>query len=179
MMKKPVNLYLVGPMGAGKSTIGKQLAQELKYDFLDTDQEIEKRTGADISWIFDVEGEEGFRKREKNVIFDLTELQNIVLATGGGAVALAESRNRLASRGTVVYLTASVEQQLKRTAKDKRRPLLHQGPDQDQRAFLEQLNIEREQMYMEIADIVVSTDGKTVRAVANQILQKLQEDMHS
>ena len=111
-MKRSRNIYLVGPMGAGKSTIGKFLADELKMNFYDTDIEIEKRCGADISWIFDVEGEDGFRKREEKVVHELTELTGIVLATGGGVVESPANRARLAARGTVVYLNVDLEQQV-------------------------------------------------------------------
>jgi len=167
-MRRPVNVYLIGPMGAGKSTIGRQLARELQLEFYDTDQEIEARSGADIAWIFDVEGEDGFRKREKAIIHELTELQGIVLATGGGAIIEPENRNRLAGRGTVVYLTASVDQQMKRTARDKKRPLLQVD---DPKISLESMRDERDFLYSEIADVVVATDGRTVRSVTSEILR--------
>ncbi|VTN12262.1 Shikimate kinase 1 [Raoultella terrigena] len=103
------NIFLVGPMGAGKSTIGRQLAQQLNMEFYDSDQEIEKRTGADVGWVFDVEGEDGFRDREEKIINELTEKQGIVLATGGGSVKSRETRNRLSARGVVVYLETTIE----------------------------------------------------------------------
>ena len=118
------NVFLIGPVGAGKSTIGRQLATALKMDFFDSDREIEKRCGVDIDWIFDLEGEKGFRQREQDIINELANRQGIVLATGGGAVVSLDNRTVLSSRGKVVYLQASIEQQLQRTAKDKRRPLL-------------------------------------------------------
>jgi shikimate kinase len=156
-------------MGAGKSTIGKYLAQQLHMDFYDSDQEIERRTGADISWVFDVEGEEGFRQREEKVINDLSELQGIVLATGGGSVKSKESRNRLSARGIVVYLETPVEKQLARVQKDKRRPLLQtEEPPQD---VLERLAAERNELYLEIADYVVRTDEQSAKLVANQIVE--------
>lgn len=172
-MKRSVNLFLIGPMGAGKSTIGKQLAKELKLEFYDADQEIEARTGADIAWIFDVEGEEGFRKREAAVIDELSQLQGIVLATGGGAILTADNRNRLAARGTVVYLHTTVEQQVRRTARDKRRPLLQNDiPDET----LKDLMLSRDPLYREIADVVVATDGRTVRSVSTEVIRLIERD---
>lgn len=114
-MAEKRNIFLIGPMGAGKSTIGKYLSEMLHMDLYDSDQEIERRTGADIAWVFDVEGEEGFRKREEQVISDLSELQGIVLATGGGAIKSSLTRNRLSARGIVVYLETPIEKQLART----------------------------------------------------------------
>ena len=132
-------------MGAGKSTIGRQIAQQLGMEFFDSDQEIEKRTGADIAWIFDLEGEDGFRAREEKVINELTEKQGVVLATGGGSVLSKETRNRLSARGIVVYLETTIEQQMARTHKDKRRPLL-QGSNTP-RELYEELAGEREPLY--------------------------------
>lgn len=172
-MKRSVNLFLIGPMGAGKSTIGKQLARELKLEFYDADQEIEARTGANIAWIFDVEGEEGFRKRETIVIDELSQLQGIVLATGGGAVLSPENRIRLAARGTVVYLYTSVEQQMRRTARDKRRPLLLNDMPE---STLRDLMGMRDPLYREISDVVVATDGRTVRSVATEVVRLLERD---
>ena len=124
-MQKPLNnIYLIGPMGAGKTTIGRLLAEELNKQFLDSDLVIEERAGADISWIFDVEGEAGFRVREKNVIKELTTLDNIVLATGGGAILAEENRKHLRRGGTVIYLMATITQQVERTRRDQKRPLL-------------------------------------------------------
>ncbi len=123
-MAEKRNIFLVGPMGAGKSTIGRQLAQQLNMEFFDSDQEIERRTGADVGWVFDVEGEAGFRDREEKIINELTEKQGIVLATGGGSVKSRETRNRLSARGVVVYLETTIEKQLARTQRDKKRPLL-------------------------------------------------------
>jgi shikimate kinase len=174
-MKRSINLFLVGPMGAGKSTIGKQLAMELKLEFCDVDQEIEDRAGADIAWIFDVEGEEGFRKREEIVIDELSQRQGLVLATGGGAILSAENRNKLAARGTVVYLFTTVEQQLKRTAKDKRRPLLQQK-DMPREEKLDGLMESRDPLYREIADVIIDTDGRTVRSVALEVIRVLEKE---
>lgn len=174
-MKRTINLFLVGPMGAGKSTIGKQLAKELKLEFCDVDQEIELRAGADIGWIFDVEGEEGFRKREEAVIDELSQRQGLVLATGGGAVISPDSRNRLAARGTVVYLYTTVEQQLKRTAKDKKRPVLQQT-DMPREEKLDGLMESRDPLYREISDVIIDTDGRTVRSVALEVIRVLEKE---
>lgn len=171
-MAEKRNIFLVGPMGAGKSTIGRQLAQELHLEFYDSDQEIEKRTGADIAWVFDLEGEEGFRLREEKVINDLTELQGIVLATGGGSIKSKENRNRLSARGIVVYLETSIDKQVARTQRDKRRPLLAQADDP--RSVLEDLADHRNPLYEEIADIVVKTDEQSAKVVANQIIKMIE-----
>ncbi|WP_395947317.1 shikimate kinase AroK [Caedibacter taeniospiralis] len=167
------NVFLIGPVGAGKSTIGRQLASELKLEFVDSDREIEQRCGVDIDWIFDLEGEEGFRKREQEVLNDLANRQGIVLATGGGAILLPENRTLLSSRGKVVYLQASIEQQLERTAKDKKRPLLQVD---DKEAQLKKLMAEREPLYQEIADITIETSETTVRNVVQRITNLLMEE---
>lgn len=164
------NIFLIGPMGAGKSTIGRTLAKELKLEFYDSDEVIEKRAGTDISWIFDVEGEDGFRKREQKVIEELTQKTNIVLATGGGVIMTPENRNALAGRGIVIYLKTSLQQQFERTKRDTKRPLL-QTPDLEGR--LELLRSEREPFYEELADICFETDKLTVKAVANNIIRYL------
>ena len=169
-MPKPVNLFLIGPMGAGKSAVGRQLARLLHFDFIDSDEEIEKRTGVDIPFIFEKEGEEGFRKREAKVIDELTEREGIVLATGGGAVVDAQSRNRLGARGFVVYLYTSVAQQLERTQRGRTRPLLE---NRDPEAVLSALMEVRDPLYREIADLVVDTDGRRVNTVAREIHNSL------
>ncbi|KKD61459.1 shikimate kinase [Grimontia sp. AD028] len=170
-MAEKRNIFLVGPMGAGKSTIGRHLAQQLHMEFFDSDTVIEERTGADIAWVFDVEGEEGFRVREENVINDLTEKQGIVLATGGGSIKSRESRNRLSARGIVVYLETTIEKQLARTQRDKKRPLLQ---TEQPREVLEALAGERNPLYEEIADYVVRTDDQSAKVVANQIIELLE-----
>lgn len=169
-MAEKRNIFLVGPMGAGKSTIGRHLADELHLEFYDSDQEIERRTGADIAWIFDLEGEDGFRLREETVINDLTDMQGIVLATGGGSVVSKAIRNRLSARGIVVYLQTTIDKQVARTQRDKRRPLL-QTDDPEQ--VLKDLAGERNPLYEEVADYVVDTDDQSARAVANQIINKI------
>ncbi|WXL28042.1 shikimate kinase AroK [Ectopseudomonas mendocina] len=157
-------------MGAGKSTIGRLLAKELKLPFKDSDKEIETRTGADIPWIFDVEGEQGFREREQAVIADLCESDGIVLATGGGAVMRPENRASLKQGGNVVYLHASVEQQIDRTARDRNRPLLR-GDDPGK--VLRELLAVRDPLYREIADIIIETDERPPRMVVQEILDRL------
>ena len=169
-MKQPQNLFLIGPMGAGKSAVGRQLARMLHMSFVDSDDEIESRTGVDIPFIFEKEGEEGFRKREAKAIDDLSGRDGIVLATGGGAVVDAHSRSRLGARGVVVYLHTTVDQQLARTKKGRERPMLENG---DRQQILEQLMAVRDPMYREIADLIVETDGRKVKAVANEILERL------
>ena len=171
-MKMPGSLFLTGPMGAGKSTIGRQLARRLRLTFHDSDHEIEKRTGVDIPLIFELEGEAGFRRREQAVIDELTQLPDIVLATGGGAILAAENRAHLTSRGTVIYLHASVPQQLRRTSRDRNRPLLQTA---NPRARLEELMAIREPLYRETADLVVNTDGMRVADVVRQIIHRLRD----
>jgi shikimate kinase len=169
-MKHPKNIFLVGPMGAGKSAVGRQLARTLHLSFMDSDDEIESRTGVDIPFIFEKEGEAGFRKREVAAIDDLTKIDGVVLATGGGAIVDPESRSRLGGRGFVVYLFTSVDQQLARTSKGRARPLLENG---DRREILEGLLLERDPLYREIADLVVDTDGRKVHSVASEIIGKV------
>jgi shikimate kinase len=170
-MAEKRNIFLVGPMGAGKSTIGRELADKLHLDFFDSDQEIERRTGADIAWVFDLEGEEGFRKREETVIDDLSEKQGIVLATGGGSVISSQVRNRLSARGIVVYLETTIDKQVARTQRDRRRPLLQTS--EDTRTVLENLAVDRNPLYEEIADVIVKTDDQSAKIVASKIVEKL------
>lgn len=159
-------------MGAGKSTIGRMLARELGLPFYDSDHEIEARSGADIPWIFDVEGEEGFRQREIQTIEELCAERGIVLATGGGAVTREENRRQLGTNGFVVFLKASVAAQLERTAKDKKRPLL-QRPDREQ--VLSNLLQEREPHYTAIADLVLDTEALTPKALINEIIRAVEK----
>jgi shikimate kinase len=169
-MAEKRNIYIVGPMGAGKSTIGRQIAQQLHLEFVDSDTEIERRTGAEIAWVFDVEGEDGFRKREADVIGDLTEQQGIVLATGGGSIISKEVRNKLSARGFVVYLETAIDKQVARTQRDKRRPLLRSD---NPRQVLEDLAQLRNPLYEEIADLTVHTDDQSAKLVAKEIIDKL------
>ncbi|MDY6890291.1 MAG: shikimate kinase AroK [Pseudomonadota bacterium] len=165
-----MNVFLIGPMGAGKSTIGRLLSQSLGLEFHDSDREIEARAGTNIPWIFDVEGEEGFRQREEGVIDELTRLEGIVLATGGGAVLRESNRRHLQSRGTVVYLQTSIEQQLARTAKDRNRPLLQ---TENPRVVLEQLIAQRDPLYRDCCDLMIRTDRRHPRGVVNDIIRFL------
>jgi shikimate kinase len=157
-------------MGAGKSTVGRQLAKSLSMEFVDCDREIEERTGVNISIIFEVEGEEGFRKRERAMIEQLTEREGIVLATGGGAVLEEDNRARLRTRGFAIYLNAPIELLLERTARDKQRPLLQTD---DPKAKLIALAEEREPLYQQVADMVVKTDRRTARHVVKEIVRRL------
>jgi shikimate kinase len=163
-------IFLIGPMGSGKSAVGKYLARLLRLPFCDSDTEIERRTGVDIPYIFDREGEAGFRQRERETIEALTALPRIVLATGGGAILLADNRQVLSERGCVVYLETSVTQQADRVKQGRTRPLL---ANVDTTSKLQQLMQERAPLYRGIADIVVSTDRRRVRTVAEEILQQL------
>ena len=167
-MKQPKNIFLIGPMGAGKSAVGRHLARTLHLTFVDSDDEVESRTGVDIAFIFEKEGEEGFRKREAAAIDDLTKMDGIVLATGGGAVIDADTRSHLGGRGLVVYLYTTVDQQVSRTKKGRERPLLESG---DRHGILEELLQQRDPLYREIADLVVETDGRKVHSVASEIIE--------
>lgn len=162
------NIYLIGPMGAGKSTIGRMLAKSLKRPFFDSDCEIEIRSGANIPWIFDVEGEEGFRERESQVLEDICLQKGVVLATGGGVVGRLKNRQLLGTHGYVVYLDTPVDIQLKRTAKDRHRPLLQKG---NQREVLTQLFAQRAPLYSGIADLVIDTSLFSPKQIVRQIIQ--------
>ena len=168
------NLILVGMMGAGKTTVGRMLARRLKREFFDSDEVIERRCGVRIPVIFDIEGEDGFRDREEKVINELTEKQGIVLATGGGSVKSRETRNRLSARGVVVYLETTIEKQLARTQRDKKRPLLQVSAPP--REVLEALAKERNPLYEEIADVTIRTDDQSAKVVANQIINMLESN---
>ena len=173
-MKRLNNIFLIGPMGAGKSTIGRQLAEALSFRFEDSDHEIQRRTGVDISTIFEYEGEEGFRNREQQAIADLTNQEGIVLATGGGAILREVSRQNLAARGVVIYLHCSPEQQFSRTNRDRNRPLL-QTDDPLER--LRQLMDEREPLYRQVADLVVSTEKRGTASVVKEIRRRLETEL--
>ncbi|MEX2352954.1 MAG: shikimate kinase AroK [Gammaproteobacteria bacterium] len=171
-MSKSDNIFLIGPMGVGKTTIGKRLAKRLDKKFIDSDREIEKRTGASINLIFDVEGEQGFRERETRLIDELTRDHDVVLATGGGAVLAEANRNVLAQRGIVIYLSASPELLMKRTAYDQTRPLLKTG---DRRAKIIKLLAERGPLYSAIADISLTIDKMSIRKIIDEITAYLTE----
>ena len=169
-MKQPKNIFLIGPMGAGKSAVGRHLARTLHLNFVDSDDEVESRTGVDIPFIFEKEGEDGFRKRESAAIDDLTKMDGVVLATGGGAVVNPDNRSHLGGRGFVVYLYTTVDQQVSRTKKGRDRPLLANG---DTREILEELLKQRDPLYREIADLIVETDGRKVHSVANEVIEAI------
>lgn len=166
-MSQGPNIFLVGPMGAGKTTVGRRLAQLRGMRFVDSDHEIERRTGVDIPYIFEKEGEAGFRRREAQAIAELSDEAPIVLATGGGAILDPDNRRLLAQRGIVVYLHASVDQQLARTQRSDTRPLLQQAADR--REVLERLFRLRDPLYREIAHLVVSTDSRSAKCVVRDI----------
>ena len=157
-------------MGAGKTTIGRQLARSLGVGFADTDAEIEARTGADIPWIFDVEGEAGFRDREEAIIAEMTTWEDTVLATGGGAVLRQANRQALVERGFVIYLRTTLEEQLRRTRKDRNRPLLQ---TLDPEGTLRRLFAERDPLYRAVADLVIDTDSSSPKTVAQRVLASL------
>ena len=167
------NIFLVGLMGAGKTTIGKLLAKRLKKTFLDTDHEIEQRTGVKIPLIFELEGEAGFRDRETALIQELTQRQDIVLATGGGAVLREENRNALVQYGTVVYLNAKIEDLWQRTQHDKNRPLLQTS---NPRAKLAELFAQRDPLYRAIADIIITSGQQNVQHAAREVERRLIQD---
>jgi shikimate kinase len=164
------NIFLIGPMGSGKSAVGRHLARLLRLSFHDSDADIEAKTGVDIAFIFEKEGEAGFRLRERESIDRLTRLEGVVIATGGGAVIHPDNRRALAERGVVVYLETSVDQQLERTRHGKHRPLLN---DTDPKLKLSELMRQRALLYREIADLTVSTDGRRVQLVAEEIYREL------
>jgi shikimate kinase len=164
------NIFLIGPMGSGKSAVGRHLARLFRLSFHDSDADIEAKTGVDVAFIFEKEGEAGFRLRERESIDRLTRLEGVVIATGGGAVIHPDNRRALADRGVVVYLETSVEQQLERTRHGKHRPLLN---DTDPKTKLSELMQERALLYREIADLTVSTDGRRVQLVAEEIYREL------
>jgi shikimate kinase len=163
-----MNIFIVGPMGSGKSTVGKIISSELFLTFYDTDEEIETRTGASIDWIFDLEGEEGFRKRESKILEDMVYKNSIVLSTGGGIILSESNREMLSSRGTVFYLATPISVQLERTSKDKDRPLLKNG---DPGEILKNLHLARESLYKEVADYSVNTEGKSSQEVSSEIIK--------
>ncbi|NBW88996.1 MAG: shikimate kinase AroK [Gammaproteobacteria bacterium] len=164
------NIYLVGPMGSGKTAVGKQLARLLGVPFVDSDTEIERRTGADIPLIFEKEGEAGFREREREVIAELTQRRGVVLSTGGGAILKEENRRQLQAGGVVVYLETSIAQQAARVRDGENRPMLN-GQDTTQR--LTELMAHRAPLYREVAALTVRTDGRRVRDVAEEILREV------
>jgi shikimate kinase len=171
-MTKANNIIIIGPMGAGKSTVGKLLAKKLKFTFYDADAEIEKQAGATIPWIFEKEGEAGFRKRESEIIARLTTAKGVVIATGGGAVLAADNRNLMSKRGMVIYLQVSLKDQLKRVMQSKGRPLLNTPDIADK---LQKLQLQREPLYQKLADWVLLTDNITPQNLVESIFNWWQE----
>lgn len=169
-MGKAGRVFLIGPMGAGKSTIGRHLADALHKTFIDSDHEIERHTGASVSLIFEIEGEEGFRRRESAMLEELTQRDDVVLATGGGAVLSALNREALRNRGTVVYLQAPIATLVARTHRDRNRPLLRDG---ERRTKFEEIMTIRGPLYLEIADIIVAADQRAPATVTQEIVTKL------
>ena len=166
----PGNIYLVGPMGAGKSSIGKRLAKKIKRDFYDCDRVLEERTGVAITTIFELEDEKGFRKRETKILTELSRLSSVVIATGGGVILYESNRDLLRASGQVVYLQASVDTQLKRTRQDKKRPLLQ---TENRRAKLLALAEQRNPLYAKVANITIDTDAQTISNSISQIIKQL------
>jgi shikimate kinase len=166
------NVYLIGPMGSGKTAVGRRLATLLGKQFIDSDAEIERRTGVDVRYIFEKEGEARFRQRERDVIAELTALDDVVVATGGGAILDPANRARLASTGVVVYLETTLDTLVRRTKTSRTRPLL---ANEDPRTVLERLMVARRPLYEETADLRIETTGRQVRAVALDIQQRLAE----
>lgn len=171
-MDVPDNIFIIGPMGVGKTTIGRHLATTFKKTFLDTDQELEKRTGADISLIFEIEGEAGFRKRESSILDELTKKKNLVLATGGGAILSEGNRRMLRKNGFVLYLSADVETLVNRTRKDKSRPLLQ---TEDKRKTLTDMMATRDPLYRQEADLIIKTDNRPPAVVARDVAAHIQK----
>lgn len=165
------SIFLIGPMGSGKTAVGRRLAHDLGRPFIDSDAVIEERTGVDIAFIFEKEGEAGFRRREADVIDELTQRSGIVLATGGGSILVDDTRRRLGERGAVVYLAATIDQQQARTRHGKERPLLNTG---DRRQILVDLFAVRDPLYREIANVCVETDNRTVASVAKEVRRRLE-----
>ena len=169
-----MRIFIVGPMASGKSTLGKKLAQTLNIGFIDTDKEIEKKAGAEISWIFEVEGEKGFRERERKALEESIKEDDVVISTGGGIVTLKKNRDLIATKGKVVYLKTPLKLQLKRTEKDKKRPLLAKG---NKKQILEALKKERDPKYEEIADITIDQNGqKSRKTIIKEIIDKLSSE---
>jgi len=170
MERSSKNIVLVGLMGSGKTTIGRRLAKKLNQDFFDTDHEIINKTGVTIEHIFDIEGEEGFRERESKILKNLCQMSNIILATGGGIVTLPKNREILKNAGLVVYLSSSIDQLLRRTAKSKTRPLLENSSDR--KKTITELFEARDVYYREVASFIVDTTGKKLHEVINLILRE-------
>ena len=176
MLAKNSNIFLIGPMGSGKTSVGKIIAKTLAKEFHDTDQEIEANTGVDISYIFDVEGETGFRKREEKLVAVITQKKNIVLATGGGAIESENNRRCLANNGFVIYLETSLEDQILRAKPNRHRPLLQ---NVEPKKKLQELMQKRKSLYESIADTIVNTEGHKPQSLAQQVIENFDAHRNS
>ena len=176
MLAKNSNIFLIGPMGSGKTSVGKIIAKALAKEFHDTDQEIEANTGVDISYVFDVEGETGFRKREEKLVEVITQKKNIVLATGGGAIESENNRRCLANNGFVIYLETSLEDQVLRAKPSRQRPLLQ---DVEPKKKLQELMQKRKSLYESIADTIVKTEGHKPHSLAKEVIENFDAHRNS
>lgn len=168
-----MRIFIIGPTASGKTTIGKKLAEGLNMNFIDTDKEIEKATGVDITWLFDIEGEEGFRKREEDILLKVSKLNSCVISTGAGSILKESNRDLISSSGKVIYLEASIESQLKRTSFDKGRPLLSKG---NKEKILKKMDRDRRHLYEELADITIKPDKKSRNEIVNEITLELKKN---
>ena len=167
-------IFIIGPTASGKTTIGKKLAEGLNMNFIDTDKEIEKATGVDITWLFDIEGEEGFREREEDILLKVSKLNSCVISTGAGSILKESNRDLISSSGKVIYLEASIESQLKRTSFDKARPLLSKG---NKEKILKKMDRDRRHLYEELADITIKPDKKSRNEIVNEITLELKKEL--
>jgi shikimate kinase len=167
-----MRIFLIGPMASGKTTIGQKIAKHLEINFIDTDHQIEKKTGVEISWIFDIEGEEKFRNRESQMLKKVCREENCVISTGGGVVIKKENRDLLRKSGLIIYLEASVQSQLERTLLDKSRPLLD---SKDKELTLIKLKKERSPLYEEIANITIKESERSHNDILQEILKKIKD----
>lgn len=168
-----MRIFIIGPTASGKTTIGKKLAEGLNMNFIDTDKEIEKATGVDITWLFDIEGEEGFREREEDILLKVSKLNSCVISTGAGSILKGSNRDLISSSGKVIYLEASIESQLKRTSLDKTRPLLSNG---NKEKILKKMDLDRRHLYEELADITIKPDKKSRNEIVNEITLELKKN---
>tara|TARA_B100001179_G_scaffold64268_1_gene44763 strand:+ start:1428 stop:1943 length:516 start_codon:yes stop_codon:yes gene_type:complete len=168
-----MRIFIIGPTASGKTTIGKKLAEGLNMNFIDTDKEIEKATGVDITWLFDIEGEEGFREREEDILLKVSKLNSCVISTGAGSILKESNRDLISSSGKVIYLEASIESQLKRTSFDNARPLLSKG---NKEKILKKMDRDRRHLYEELADITIKPDKKSRNEIVNEITLELKKN---
>ena len=169
-----MRIFIIGPTASGKTTIGKKLAEGLNMNFIDTDKEIEKATGVDITWLFDIEGEEGFREREEDILLKVSKLNSCVISTGAGSILKESNRDLISSSGKVIYLEASIESQLKRTSFDNARPLLSKG---NKEKILKKMDRDRRHLYEELADITIKPDKKSRNEIVNEITLELKKEL--